>query len=102
MLKRLNMENFETEVINNPGVVLVDFYADWCGPCKMIASSVESIANERDDVVIGKLNIDEAYDIAIKYQVMSIPTLIVFNNGIEISRYVGYRSKDAIEEMLDA
>ena len=102
MLKKLNIENFETEVINNPGIALVDFYADWCGPCKMIAPIVESIANEHDDVVVGKLNIDEAYDIAVKYQVMSIPTLIVFKNGIEVSRSVGYRSKDVIEEMLDA
>ncbi len=94
MLKKLNSQNFESEI--NANTTLVDFYADWCGPCKMIAPIVEEIANERDDITVGKVNVDDDGALAMKYNVVSIPTLIVFKNGKEQSRIVGYRPKEAI------
>ena len=97
---KLNNANFENEVLENKGTVLVDLYADWCGPCKMVAPIVEEISNERADIKVGKINVDESPELAVKYRVVSIPTLIVFNNGVETDRIVGYRPKDAILELL--
>ena len=94
MLKKLNSSNFKTEI--NSNTTLVDFYADWCGPCKMIAPFIEEIANERDDITVGKVNVDEDTELAIKYNVVSIPTLIIFKDGKEKSRIVGFRPKEAI------
>ncbi len=98
---KLNSENFNSEVLLKKGTVLVDFYADWCGPCKMIAPIVEEISNEKSDVIVGKINVDESTDIAIQYRVASIPTLIVIKDGEEVDRIVGYRPKDTILEALD-
>ena len=89
----LNEGNFEKEVLNIEGTALVDFYADWCGPCKMVAPIVAEIAEERTDIVVGKINVDDSNALAMKYGVASIPTLIVFKNGIETNRIVGYRPK---------
>ena len=96
MLKKLNVENFETEVLQAQGLVLVDFYADWCGPCKMVAPVLEEIAQEREDVLIGKINVDESGSLAAKYQVVSIPTMILFKDGKEQGRIIGFRPKDDI------
>ena len=98
MLKKLDVNNFESEI--SVGTVLVDFYADWCGPCKMIAPHVEEIANERVDITVGKVNVDTDAQIAIKLGISSIPTLIVFKEGTETARAVGYRAKDDILTML--
>ncbi len=98
MLKKLNFENFDNEIQN--GTVLVDFYADWCGPCKMIAPFVEEIANERTDITVGKVNVDESGAIAVKYGIASIPTLIVFKDGKEYARLIGYRPKEDILAIL--
>lgn len=98
MLKKLNFENFDNEIQN--GTVLVDFYADWCGPCKMIAPFVEEIANERTDITVGKVNVDESGAIAVKYGISSIPTLIVFKDGKEYARLIGYRPKEDILSAL--
>ena len=98
MLKKLDSNSLKNEI--NTGTVLVDFYADWCGPCKMIAPIVEEIASERTDITVGKVNVDNDADIAIKYGVSSIPTLIVFKGGKETSRAVGYRQKQEILAML--
>ena len=100
MLKKLNTQNFDNEVLNNNGVALVDFYADWCGPCKMVAPIVNEIANERSDITVGKVNVDENNSLAIKYGVVSIPTLIVFKDGKEQTRIVGYRPKEDILAIL--
>ena len=100
MLKKLNTQNFDNEVLNNNGVALVDFYADWCGPCKMVAPIVNEIANERSDITVGKVNVDENNSLAIKYGVVSIPTLIVFKDGKEQTRTVGYRPKEDILAIL--
>lgn len=96
---KISSENFEKEVLNSEKPVLVDFFADWCGPCKMMAPIVEELATELEGKVkVGKLNVDENSDIAIEYNVMSIPTLIVFKNGKEEKRLVGVRDK---EELLN-
>ena len=98
MVKKLSAENFESEISKN--TVLVDFYADWCGPCKMVAPIVEEIAAEREDVSVFKVNVDENPDVAAAYSVMSIPTLIVFKNGELYAKTIGYRPKEALLDML--
>lgn len=95
----LNSENFEKEVLNSEKPVMVDFFADWCGPCKMMAPIVEELATELyGKAKVGKINVDENSDIAVEYNVMSIPTLIIFRNGKEEKRLVGVRDK---EELLN-
>ena len=96
MIKKLNTQNFADEVLNASGTVLVDFYADWCGPCKMVSPIVDEIAAEQTEITVGKLNVDESNSLAAKYNVMSIPTLIVFKGGKETARIVGFRPKEAI------
>ena len=98
MPKHLNTQNFSTEISN--GKTLVDFYADWCGPCKMIAPFIEEIANENPNINVGKVNVDLDGEIAMKYNIVSIPTIIVFENGQEKSRIVGYRPKEEILKSL--
>ena len=96
---KLNKENFEKEVVQSEKTVLVDFYADWCGPCKMLSPILEEIASELGEKVkVGKLNVDESNDLAFKYEVMSIPTLILFENGKVVDRLTGLRSKDEIRK----
>ena len=94
---KLNSENFEKEVLNSNEPVLVDFYADWCGPCNAMAPVIEELAKELEGKVkVGKINVDENPDIAVEYNVMSIPTLIVFKNGKEEKRLVGLRNKEEL------
>ena len=93
-------QQFEEEVKNFEGKVLVDFFADWCAPCRMLGPIVEDIANETDSVKVCKLNIDELPEIAREYKVMSIPTLIVFNKGNEEKKSVGVISKSEIKELI--
>ena len=96
MVKKLDTQNFADEVLNTSGTVLVDFYADWCGPCKMVAPVVDEIAEERTDIIVGKANVDESAALAKQYKVMSIPTLIVFKDGKESARLIGYSPKEEI------
>jgi thioredoxin 1 len=97
---KVNLDNFEQVVLKNEKTVLVDFYADWCGPCKMIAPTVEEIAKEHDEYVVCKINVDEAMPLAIKYGIESIPTLIAIKNGEQTGKIIGLRPKEAILEML--
>lgn len=92
----LKLKNKDFDNTIQKGMALVDFYADWCGPCKMVSPIVDEISEERPDIIVGKVNVDEENALAIKYGVMNIPTLIVFKDGKEIHRIVGYRPKDAI------
>ena len=96
----INKENFASEVLNSNKPVLLDFYADWCGPCRMVGPIVSEIANERIDVKVGKINVDEQPELAAQFQVMSIPMLAVIKNGKLENQVVGYRSKEQIEAML--
>ena len=99
---KLDLQNFQEKGVNNPGVVLIDFYADWCGPCKMVAPIVAEIAEERPEVTVGKINVDESPELAQVFGVMSIPTLISFKAGKPVAQIVGYRPKESILAMLDA
>ena len=101
MERKFTTENFETEVLKSDKPVLVDFYADWCGPCRMMAPLVEELAEElADQVVIGKLNVDDSEEIAAKDGVMNIPTLILFREGKEADRLLGVRSREELERMI--
>ena len=93
-VQKLNQNNFNNAIAN--GTALVDFYADWCGPCRMVSPIVDEIAEERSDITVGKVNVDDENALAMKYSVMSIPTLIVFKDGQEKTRIVGARPKAAI------
>ena len=97
---KVTSSNFEEEVLNSDKTVLIDFYADWCGPCKMFSPIVESVAEENEDIKVVKIDVDNAQDLAIKYKVMSIPTIVVIKNGQEVNRNVGVVSKSQILEMV--
>lgn len=92
-------ENFE-EIKNGAKPVLLDFYADWCGPCRMVSPIIEEIGNERDDIVVGKINVDEQEELAQQFGVMSIPTLVVLKNGEITNQVTGSRPKAAILALL--
>ena len=96
----LTTENFEEEVLKSEQPVLVDFWAVWCGPCKMLSPVVDQIAEETQGVKFGKLNIDDEMDIAEKYGIMSIPTLMLFKNGEPVNQLVGVQPKSVIENLL--
>lgn len=98
MIKHYGKEEDFNEIIKNK--VLVDFYADWCGPCKMLAMEIEKAASEID-IDIVKVNVDDEEDIARRYGVMSIPTLILFENGQELKKTIGFMSKDKIKEFIE-
>ncbi|MBR0480976.1 MAG: thioredoxin [Firmicutes bacterium] len=96
----LTKVNFQEEVLKAKKPVLVDFWATWCGPCKMQAPVLEELAAERSDVIIGKVNVDDEPELANAFQVNSIPTLILFNNGEAVRAAIGYRTKDQLIEMI--
>lgn len=93
-------ENFESEVLNSEKPVLVDFWASWCGPCRMLSPIVDEIAEEVQTIKVGKINVDEQQDLAGKYGVMSIPTLILFKNGQPVNKSVGAKSKAALLDFI--
>ena len=100
-VQTITAENFEELVIQSDKPVLVDFWAPWCGPCRMVSPLVDEIAEERGDIAVGKVNVDEEPDLATKFGVMSIPTLLVFKNGELANQAVGARPKEALLELLD-
>lgn len=97
---KITKENYNEKVINSSKPVLLDFYADWCGPCRMVGPIIEDIANERDDIAVGKINVDEQPELSAQFGVMSIPTLAVVKNGEVISKSVGAKPKDQILSMI--
>lgn len=97
----LNENNFEEEVLNSEKTVLIDFWASWCGPCRMMSPVVDGIAEEMGETVkVCKINIDEERNLAVKYNVMSIPTFVVIKNGKEVGRSVGVQDKEELASML--
>ena len=97
----INLNNFRQEVLNSDKPVLLDFWAPWCGPCRMVVPLVEQIADERSDIKVGKVNIDEEFELAREFGVMSIPTLVVMKDGKVIRQATGARPKHQILEMLN-
>ena len=97
---KITNANFQAEVIESDKPVLIDFYATWCGPCKMIAPFVEEIANENPDIKVGKIDVDEEGALATAFGIVSIPTLVVVKKGEVVNKAVGYRSKDQILKLL--
>ena len=96
----INKNNFQSEVMNSEQPVLLDFWAPWCGPCRMVAPIVEEIARERKDIKVGKVNVDEQPELASRFGVMSIPTLVVMKDGKIVNQAMGARPKNAILGML--
>ena len=98
-MKEINENEFESIVLNSKDKVLVDFYANWCGPCKMLRPILESVANKTKANIVS-VNVDDSENLARKYGIMSIPCLILFKDGKEISRSVGLKTEDEIESMI--
>ena len=96
----INKNNFQNEVLNSDKKVLLDFSAPWCGPCRMVVPIVEEIADERPDIKVGKINVDEEVELASQFGIMSIPTLVVIEKGKIVNQAMGARPKEAILGML--
>ena len=97
---QITKENFQEEVLNSDKPVLLDFWASWCGPCRMVGPALEEIAEERPDIKVGKINVDEQPELANQFQIMSIPALMVMKNGQIVNSSVGARPKKQILELL--
>ena len=98
---KITKDNFQAEVLEAKETVLVDFWASWCGPCKMIGPIIDQIADERTDIKVCKINVDEEQELAVQFKVMSIPTLLVFKEGKVVNQSLGAMPKAAILAMLD-
>ncbi len=96
----INKNNFQSEVLNSEKKVLLDFWAPWCGPCRMVVPIVEEIADERPDIKVGKINVDKEAELASQFGIMSIPTLVVIEKGKIVNQAMGARPKEAILSML--
>ena len=99
-IEKITADNFEEKVLNAPNKVLLDFWATWCGPCRMIAPFVEEIAEENEHITVGKIDVDEEAALAARFGIVSIPTLIVMEKGQVVDKLVGYRPKADIQKLL--
>ncbi|WP_448921534.1 thioredoxin [Eubacterium sp.] len=100
MTIEVTAQNFDEEVLNYKGKVLVDFWAEWCGPCMMLGPVIEEVSEEVDDVKFCKVNCDEARDVALQFGIMTIPNLIVFENGEQINQSIGYIEKEDVLKLI--
>lgn len=100
MIKKIEKEDFERKVLKNPKMVVVDFFATWCGPCQMLMPVLEEIASKRDDFDIIEIDVDKAQELAMEYEIEAVPTMIIFKNGAAIDRLGGYYHKEELEEEL--
>ena len=100
MTIEVTAQNFDEEVLNYKGKVLVDFWAEWCGPCMMLGPVIEEVSEEVDDVKFCKVNCDEARDLALQFGIMTIPNLIVFENGEQVIQSIGYIEKEDVLELI--
>lgn len=96
----ITKENFQAEVLDAQGTVVIDFWAAWCGPCRMLSPILDSVAAEHDEIKVGKVNVDEQQELAARFGVMSIPTLIVFKDGKKVKESVGLIPKEKVEELI--
>ena len=101
-LIHVTKDNYESEIVNSDKKVLLDFWASWCGPCRMIAPTIDEVAAERTDIKVGKVNVDDEPELAKQFGIVSIPTLVVMKDGKVITQSAGVRPKQAIFEMIDA
>lgn len=97
---KITSENYKKEVLESNKTVLIDFYADWCGPCRIMSPIIDEIAEETDSIKVGKINVDENPDLAMEYDVMSIPTIVIIKNGEVSKTFVGVRDKNEILEAI--
>nr|WP_294836213.1 thioredoxin [uncultured Eubacterium sp.] len=100
MTVEVTAQNFDEEVLNYKGKVLVDFWAEWCGPCMMLGPVIEEVSEEVDDVKFCKVNCDESRDLALQFGIMTIPNLIVFENGEQVNQSIGYIEKEDVLELI--
>ncbi len=99
-VKTITLKNFEQEVLHSSKPILLDFWATWCGPCQMMSPVVDEVSNQRDDIAVGKINVDEEPELANAFQIVSIPTLIVMENGKPKAQSVGFVEKEAVLNLL--
>ena len=102
MAEKYTVQNFEKEVLSSPVPVLVDFWASWCGPCRMLGPVIDELASEADGFRVGNLNVDEEPELAERYGVMTIPTVIAFKNGQPVKKSIGVQPKAALKSLLDS
>lgn len=101
MSMHITTQNFESQVLKAPKPVLVDFYAVWCGPCKMLAPVLEELENSRDDILIGKVNVDEEPALLRQFSITAVPTLVLFKDGKSVKQITGFQSREALEQLVN-